>query len=101
MTTPDAAAPRLPIKLDATTNGEFAPVPLDAAARHARRLARAALSVDSRARRRACRAAASSGTGANSPFDVESSLIGSRGAAGSGVVMAKSAAPLDRAASSA
>jgi hypothetical protein len=32
-------APELPIKLDSTSNGEFAPVPLDAAARHARALA--------------------------------------------------------------
>ncbi len=30
---------RLPIKLDSTSNGEFAPVPLGAAARHARQLA--------------------------------------------------------------
>jgi hypothetical protein len=34
---------RLPIKLDTTSNGEFAPVPLDAAARHARALALAAV----------------------------------------------------------
>jgi hypothetical protein len=32
---------RLPIKLDATTNGEFAPIPLDAAAQQARGLAEA------------------------------------------------------------
>lgn len=31
---------RLPIKLDATSNGEFVPVPLDAAGRYANRLAR-------------------------------------------------------------
>ena len=49
MTTPDDAAPRLPIKLDATSNGEFAPVPLDAVARHARRLAHEA--TDDAARR--------------------------------------------------
>lgn len=36
-------AGRLPIKLDSTSNGEFAPVPLDAAARHARSLAHAAV----------------------------------------------------------
>jgi len=40
---------RLPIKLDTTSNGEFAPVALDAAARHARMLARDA--VDAAARR--------------------------------------------------
>jgi len=34
---------RLPIKLDCTSNGEFAPVPLDPDARHARALAQAAL----------------------------------------------------------
>jgi hypothetical protein len=40
---------RLPIKLDTTSNGEFAPVPLDAAALHARSLAREA--VEDAARR--------------------------------------------------
>ena len=30
---------RLPVKIDATTNGEFAPVPLEAIHHHARRLA--------------------------------------------------------------
>ena len=30
---------RLPVKLDATTNGEFAPIPLEAMHRHANRLA--------------------------------------------------------------
>jgi len=40
---------RLPIKLDTTSNGEFAPVPLEAAARHARTLAQEA--VDAAARR--------------------------------------------------
>jgi hypothetical protein len=39
---------RLPIKLDSTSNGEFAPVPLDAAARHARRLAHEAVEAASR-----------------------------------------------------
>jgi len=39
----------LPIKLDSTSNGEFAPVPLDAVALHARTLARSA--VDDAARR--------------------------------------------------
>ena len=38
MTTPGDPGLRLPIKLDSTSNGEFAPVPLDAAARHARAL---------------------------------------------------------------
>jgi predicted TIM-barrel fold metal-dependent hydrolase len=46
---PVARSIRLPIKLDATSNGEFAPVPLDAAARHARRCAREA--TDAAARR--------------------------------------------------
>lgn len=46
---PVACSTRLPIKLDATSNGEFAPVPLDAAARHARRCAREA--TDAAARR--------------------------------------------------
>ncbi len=36
---PETDAPRLPIKLDATSNGEFVPVPLGAAARHARSVA--------------------------------------------------------------
>src|SRR5687768_1801209 len=40
---------RLPIKLDSTANGEFAPVPLPAAARHARTLAHEA--IDDAARR--------------------------------------------------
>src|SRR5688572_24956237 len=40
---------RLPIKLDSTSNGEFAPVPLPAAARHARALAHEA--IDDAARR--------------------------------------------------
>ncbi|MGA0611634.1 amidohydrolase family protein [Caldimonas sp. KR1-144] len=40
---PDLPPGRLPIKLDATSNGEFAPVPLDAAARHARTLAQSAV----------------------------------------------------------
>ena len=40
---------RLPIKLDSTSNGEFAPVPLDAVAAHAR--ASAATAVQSAARR--------------------------------------------------
>ena len=30
---------RLPVKLDTTTNGEFAPIPLDASHRHANHLA--------------------------------------------------------------
>lgn len=45
----DDAPNRLPIKLDSTSNGEFAPVALDAAARRARAAALAA--VDSAARR--------------------------------------------------
>ena len=45
---PDGA--RLPIKLDATSNGEFAPVPLDAVQREANRLAQRA--ADDNARRR-------------------------------------------------
>ncbi|HUG23951.1 amidohydrolase family protein [Piscinibacter sp.] len=50
MTSPtDPDLRRLPIKLDSTSNGEFAPVALDAAARHARALARGA--VDAAARR--------------------------------------------------
>src|SRR4029450_6867608 len=36
---PHPAGPRLPIKLDTTTNGEFAPVPLEPVHRHARHLA--------------------------------------------------------------
>jgi len=39
---------RLPIKLDATSNGEFAPVPLDAAGRAANKLAREAASENAR-----------------------------------------------------
>ncbi len=35
----DPDGTRLPIKLDSTSNGEFVPVPLDAVARHANRLA--------------------------------------------------------------
>jgi len=35
----DPEGTRLPIKLDATTNGEFAPIPLAAVHRHARALA--------------------------------------------------------------
>src|SRR5262249_1474230 len=35
----DPDGTRLPIKLDATTNGEFAPIPLEPAHHHARRLA--------------------------------------------------------------
>ncbi len=31
----DPEGQRLPIKLDSTSNGEFAPVPLDASLRHA------------------------------------------------------------------
>jgi hypothetical protein len=50
MTSSSDPAPRsLPIKLDSTSNGEFAPVPLAAAARHARTLAQQA--VDDAARR--------------------------------------------------
>ncbi len=50
MPEPHDLSPRcLPIKLDSTSNGEFAPVPLDAAARHARREAQQAL--DQAARR--------------------------------------------------
>jgi hypothetical protein len=45
----DSPARRLPVKLDTTSNGEFAPVPLDAAARHARELAHDA--IDDAARR--------------------------------------------------
>jgi len=36
----DPDGQRLPIKLDSTSNGEFAPVPLDASLRHANQLAR-------------------------------------------------------------
>jgi len=46
-TTGDDRLP-LPIKLDSTSNGEFAPVPLDAAARHARTLAREAIDAGAR-----------------------------------------------------
>ncbi|HEX6362549.1 MAG TPA: hypothetical protein VFZ93_06330, partial [Albitalea sp.] len=45
----DSLPARLPIKLDSTSNGEFAPVPLDEAARHARTQAHAA--VEDAARR--------------------------------------------------
>ena len=48
MTTSGDTGPRLPIKLDSTSNGEFAPVPLDAAARHARTLAQEALAEGAR-----------------------------------------------------
>ena len=47
-TTPGDDGPRLPIKLDSTSNGEYAPVPLAAAARHARSLAAAALEANAR-----------------------------------------------------
>ena len=36
----DPDGQRLPIKLDSTSNGEFAPVPLDASLRHANQVAR-------------------------------------------------------------
>ena len=39
---------RLPIKLDATSNGEFVPVPLDAAGRYANRLAQEATATAAR-----------------------------------------------------
>ena len=48
-TMPDLRTDRLPIKLDATSNGEFAPVPLPRVASEARSLARAA--VEEAARR--------------------------------------------------
>ena len=48
-TMPDLRTNRLPIKLDATSNGEFAPVPLPRVASEARSLARAA--VEEAARR--------------------------------------------------
>ena len=35
----DPEGMRLPVKLDTTTNGEFAPIPLEAIHRHANRLA--------------------------------------------------------------
>ena len=44
----DDRGPRLPIKLDSTSNGEFAPVPLDTAARHARDAAEAAIAANAR-----------------------------------------------------
>ncbi|WP_418317611.1 amidohydrolase family protein [Piscinibacter sakaiensis] len=44
----DPAPKALPIKLDSTSNGEFAPVPLPAAARHARALALDAISGSAR-----------------------------------------------------
>ena len=47
-TTSDDDAPRLPIKLDSTSNGEYAPVPLDAAARQARALAQEAVAANAR-----------------------------------------------------
>ena len=40
---PELSRRCLPIKLDSTSNGEFAPVPLDAAAQHARREAHQAI----------------------------------------------------------
>jgi hypothetical protein len=43
MPAPTLPPGRLPIKLDSTSNGEFEPVPLDAAARHARQYAHDAL----------------------------------------------------------
>jgi hypothetical protein len=43
MSTPSLPPGRLPIKLDSTSNGEFEPVPLDAAARHARERAHGAI----------------------------------------------------------
>jgi hypothetical protein len=48
MPTDDDIARRLPVKLDTTSNGEFAPVPLDPAALHARTLARRAVDDSSR-----------------------------------------------------
>jgi predicted TIM-barrel fold metal-dependent hydrolase len=47
-TTIDPEGKRLPIKLDATSNGEFVPVPLSAANRAANRLAHAAASENAR-----------------------------------------------------
>ena len=44
----DPDGTRLPIKLDATSNGEFAPVPLDGAACHANELAQAQASENAR-----------------------------------------------------
>jgi hypothetical protein len=35
----DPAGRRLPVKVDTTTNGEFAPIPLERAARHANAIA--------------------------------------------------------------
>ncbi len=46
----DPDGTRLPIKLDATSNGEFAPIPLEPAARAANRLAQAAASDNARRR---------------------------------------------------
>ena len=44
----DPDGTRLPIKLDATTNGEFAPIPLEPVHRHARRLAVDAATTNAR-----------------------------------------------------
>ncbi|MDP6516408.1 MAG: amidohydrolase family protein [Alphaproteobacteria bacterium] len=44
----DPDGTRLPIKLDSTSNGEFAPVPLDAVNRHANRLAQSWASENAR-----------------------------------------------------
>jgi hypothetical protein len=44
----DPEGARLPIKLDATSNGEFMPVPLDATNRHANQLAQQAASENAR-----------------------------------------------------
>ncbi|MGI8895683.1 MAG: amidohydrolase family protein, partial [Casimicrobiaceae bacterium] len=44
----DPAGTRLPIKLDTTTNGEFAPIPLEPMHRHARHLALKAATANAR-----------------------------------------------------
>ena len=42
----DPFGTRLPIKLDTTTNGEFAPIPLDPVHHHARHLAHDAATIN-------------------------------------------------------
>ncbi len=44
----DPAGTRLPVKLDATTNGEFAPIPLDPVHHHAKRIALDAATANAR-----------------------------------------------------
>ncbi|MGH8502459.1 MAG: amidohydrolase family protein [Gammaproteobacteria bacterium] len=91
-TTHDPDGRRLPIKLDTTTNGEFAPVPLEPVHRRARQLGSAAAGENAKRRRVSRRSFLVSACGAASTLLAMNAAYAAAGRAGGFFQMASEAA---------